>query len=35
MLGFWPNLSKLIATCGPLDVDYPQAAITVMMPDEN
>ena len=26
-----PRLVKLIATCGPLDVDDPQPAITVMM----
>ena len=25
----------LIATCGPLDMDDPQPAITVMMPDED
>jgi hypothetical protein len=30
-----PRLVKLIATCGPLDFDDPQPAITVMMPDEN
>jgi hypothetical protein len=30
-----PRLIKLIATCGALDVDDPQPAITVMMPDEN
>jgi hypothetical protein len=29
------RLVKLIATCGPLDTDDPQAAITVMMPDED
>jgi hypothetical protein len=28
-------LVKLIATCGPLDMDDPQPAITVMMPDED
>src|ERR1044071_4623336 len=28
------KLIKLIATCGPLDIDDPQPAITVMMPDE-
>ena len=28
-----PRLVKLIATCGPLDVDDPQPAITVTMPD--
>jgi len=26
---------KLIAQCGPLDMDDPQPAITVMMPDED
>ena len=30
-----PKLIKLIATCGPLDMDDPQPAITVMMPDED
>jgi hypothetical protein len=30
-----PRLVKLIAVCGPLDVDDPQPAITVMMPDED
>jgi hypothetical protein len=29
------RLIKLIATCGPLDIDDPQPAITVMMPDED
>ena len=29
------KLVKLIATCGPLDVDDAQPAITVMMPDED
>jgi hypothetical protein len=29
------SLIKLIATCGPLDIDDPQPAITVMMPDED
>jgi len=29
------RLVKLIATCGPLDIDDPQPAITVMMPDED
>jgi hypothetical protein len=29
-----PKLVKLIATCGPLDIDNPRAAITVMMPGE-
>lgn len=26
---------QLVATCGPLDMDDPQPAITVMMPDED
>ncbi len=30
-----PRLVKLIATCGALDMDNPQPAITVMLPDEN
>jgi hypothetical protein len=30
-----PRLVKLIGTCGALDIDDPQPAITVMMPDEN
>ena len=30
-----PRLVKLIAMCGPLDMDDPQPAITVMMPDED
>ena len=30
-----PRLVKLIATCGPLDLDDPQPAITVMLPDED
>ena len=30
-----PRLIKLIATCGPLDLDDPQPAITVMMQDED
>ena len=29
------KLVKLIAQCGPLDMDDPQPAITVMMPDED
>jgi len=29
------HLVKLVATCGPLDIDDPQPAITVMMPDED
>ena len=29
------TLIKLIATCGALDIDDPQPAITVMMPDED
>ena len=28
-------LIKLVATCGPLDIDDPQPAITVMLPDED
>ena len=30
-----PQLVKLLAMCGPLDMDDPQPAITVMMPDED
>jgi hypothetical protein len=30
-----PRLIKLIAHCGPLDIDDPQPAITVMMPGED
>ncbi|MGH7951246.1 MAG: DUF6573 family protein [Limisphaerales bacterium] len=30
-----PKLVKLIATCGARDMDDPQPAITVMMPDED
>ena len=30
-----PRLVKLIATCGPLDMDDAQPAITVMLPDED
>ena len=30
-----PRLVKLISTCGALDIDDPQPAITVMMPDED
>ena len=29
------KLVKLIAQCGPLDIDDPAPAITVMMPDED
>src|SRR5262245_39225978 len=29
------RLIKLIATCGPLDIDDPQPAITIMMPNED
>ena len=29
------RLIKLVATCGPLDIDDPQPAITVMLPDED
>jgi hypothetical protein len=30
-----PRLVKLLATCGPLDIDDPRPAITVMLPDED
>ena len=30
-----PKLVKLVATCGPLDIEDPQPAITVMLPDES
>ena len=30
-----PRLVKLVATCGPLDIDDPQPAITVTLPDED
>ena len=30
-----PQLVKLIATCGALDIDDPQPSITLMMPDED
>ena len=30
-----PRLLRLTAICGPLDIDDPQPAITVMMPDED
>jgi hypothetical protein len=30
-----PKLIKLIATCGPLDIDDPRSAITVMLPEED
>jgi len=30
-----PRLVKLIAQCGALDIDDPQAAITIMTPDED
>ena len=30
-----PRLVKLIATCGPLDIDDPQPTITIMLPGEN
>ena len=30
-----PRLVKLIATCGPRDLDDPAPAITVMMPNED
>jgi len=29
------RLVKLVATCGPLDIDDPAPAITLMMPDED
>ena len=29
------RLIKLVATCGPLDINDPQPAITVMLPDED
>ena len=29
------RLVKLVAACGPLDMDAPQPAITLMMPDED
>ena len=29
------KLRKLIAECGPLDIDAPQPSITLMMPDED
>ena len=29
------RLVKLIASCGALDIDDPQPAITVMLPDED
>ena len=29
------RLVKLVAVCGPLDMDDPQPAITLMMPDED
>jgi len=30
-----PRLVRLTAVCGPLDIDDPHPAITVMMPDED
>jgi hypothetical protein len=30
-----PRLIKLVAMCGPLDIDDPQPAITIMLPDED
>src|ERR1700678_2826094 len=30
-----PRLVKLIDSCGALDIDDPQLAMTIMMPDEN
>ena len=29
------HLVKLVAMCGPLDMDAPEPAITIMMPDED
>ena len=30
-----PRLVKLVAMCGALDIDDPQPAITIMLPDED
>ena len=30
-----PRLIKLIAECGPLDIDKPEPAITILMPGED
>ncbi len=30
-----PRLVKLVAMCGPLDIDDPQPAITILLPDED
>ena len=30
-----PRLIKLIAECGPLDIDKPEPAITIMLPSED
>ncbi len=30
-----PRLVRLTAACGPLDIDDPQPAITIMLPDED
>lgn len=30
-----PKLVKLVAICGPMDIDDPKPAITVMLPDED
>ena len=30
-----PRLIKLVAICGPLDIDNPAPAITIMLPDED
>jgi hypothetical protein len=30
-----PRLVKLVASVGPLDIDDPQPAITVMLPEED
>jgi hypothetical protein len=30
-----PRLIKLVAMCGPLDIDDPRPTITIMLPDED
>jgi hypothetical protein len=30
-----PRLVKVVAMCGPLDLDDPQPAITILLPDED
>jgi hypothetical protein len=30
-----PRLVKLVAMCGPLDIDDPRPAITILLPDED